>query len=546
MSLAVKRLQALLSGALECRVASQPVPKALTKVIADLEKSLGNPGADRPHRDRVIEAVVDFRRTLELKPFSRARLVCFGICEPVSNARDLLIDDERLFARTLELLKAYSERPHLYRRCYFGLLTNYFKYDPESDLATVAGQSNWRMLRSYLSNGMKLLLGPGEEREWVSVLRNHANLLTDNPLDRYGREALKGESRELKSVREGLGIEDTSWVFSRLVNAAISAVVAETDNGFIGHLQSALRLLAQKTFYQREGVARLVNRYAEMNQTPVHADLRDAALDVFGSPWVDSRNSAWGRVTKEGRTMIRQWVSLKLMTHFFEILSGDPNTDHRRLEFWRGYHKQVGVIYIALGRRANASRSPDMNQLRMLVGDHKLDLVGEAAGNNAFLMRMGNVYALEFGMKGSACFIFRAKDLPFEPKGAVRLDRSVLREASVARLTHNDMMAGTWEQQFSEELKRLGLVADDKMGRPARRSQRKADGEGGAASYDASRYSWAALAAFADIHGLSLRDMTPQGGRVWVSGASRTGPIASQLTAWGFTWAEARGAWYRG
>jgi hypothetical protein len=514
----------------------------LERVLRDLEKELGGIGPERPHRDRIVEAILEYRRSSELKPFSRARLVCFGICEPVSDPPKVLIDDETLFVKTLKLVEPYAERPQLFRRCYLGLLSNYLKYDPESDEATSAGQSNWSRLRSFLSSGMQHLLRPDEERHWVSVLREHKNLLSEDPVRRYGQEMLRGVSRELEQVRAALDIGDKTWVVERLVTAAINAAVAEPDEGFKGYLRSAINLIAEKPLYKEEGLSLLVNRYAEMQETPVRRDLRDAAIEAFGNPWMVSRDAAWGRVTNAGRTMVRQWLNLELMTQFFEVLSDDPNTDRRRLDFWHKYHKQVDAIHIFLGRNAAESRRADMQQLRKLLQGSPLNLLGDPA-NNAFVMKIGTTYILEFGKTGNACFILREGRLPFRFSEAVRMDKSLLKERSDLRLLHVNAAAGSWEDQFADALRTLGITRD--QSRQASAANDRARTAGGAFTTEASSYSRSALEAFAARHGLVIRDWTSQGGRLWVSGASKNGSYAAQLSEWGFKWADKRTEWYR-
>src|SRR5207249_508168 len=185
-----------------------------------------------------------------------------------------------------------------------------------------------------------------------------------------------------------------------------------------------------------------------------------------------SSNSArWSHVPAPTRSMVADWLKLELIHNFFNLLAEDGSSDTRRLKFWQRYHKHIGDMYFALGRRASKSKSLDFLELRRKMEGRVLGLY--AAGppeNNAFIMCMGDCVVVEFGIKGNACFIFRRSQLPFALSGQVAGDSTALKDARyVERLLHIDRFGQPWEKTFEATLARLlsvRLTKDDKM--PAR------------------------------------------------------------------------------
>ena len=193
--------------------------------------------------------------------------------------------------------------------------------------------------------------------------------------------------------------------------------------------------------------------------------------------------------------MVRNWLNLKLIQQFFTVLAEDRHTDQRRVRFWEKYHTQVDEIFFALGPNAAHSRSTDIRRLREQMGPHLLGLArpGNSA-NNAFIMKMGSHYIVEFGVSGNACFVFHADNLPFRLAGDVSADSEGLKHPRrVHRLLHVDRSYDPWEDEFQRTLAGLGIRRRCLQRCMSRRSIQY--------QVPAEPFSWRALSELARQHG---------------------------------------------
>jgi hypothetical protein len=517
--------------------------RRLDKEAVRLSERLGGAGEAPPPRDRVREAVVEFRATRELSTFWQARLICHGVIEEFPDVPRPLIEDDKWFLHLLAEVDDLHTEPRAFRRCYRGLLRAYFAFDPDATPSGGAGAASHRRLRSYLKARLGSTRVDGTQCKWVDVLYAHRNLLTEDPVTRYGPAILSGDSSEFDDAREGLEIGPNSWIMRRLVLAQVRAAVGLSDEEFVGHVDPLLSVLRMYPLLQGEGLAALLDRYQRVPGTQEHSGLRDRSVEAWGNPGLAMNDSRWGRVQPATRTMVRNWLNLNLIRQFFSVLAEDRNTDQRRVRFWEKYHALIDDIYFAFGPRAAQSRLADIRKLREQMGNRLLTLIRPGKPtNNAFIMRMGAYLVVEFGVTGNACQVFRADQLPFVLAGEVAGDGTGLKHPSRSQwLPHRDSGSDTWEDEFRRVLAGLGI-------RPSRdEHERGEEAVGHAGLRVAHEFSWVALRRFADAHGLTIEDLTRRGGRLWVSGASAPehGPLTNQLVGWGFRWANHRAAWYR-
>lgn len=546
-------LEAAFAGALEW----PEVPKALVQEVEQLRRLLGDAGAARPAKDRMREAVLAFRQTGQLSNLGHARLACFGCIERFTPTQPPLIEEPEAFPALLNETDRFANEPRAFRRCYRGLLHGYFKYEQDRVSASSAGGQNWRRLQEYLDARLGHIRADGTEPEWVTAIDEHRNLVTQDPVARYGAALLRGNTQDFQSARNRLEIDADSWVLRKVVLAQVRAAVAQGDEQFRQFVDGLLELLAEHPLQRDEGLGLLLDRYAAMSSRPEHAGLRDSTIEAWGSPWMQRHDAAWQRVKPEARAMVHGWLNLKLIQQFFDVLAEDRHTDQRRVQFWKKYHQQIDEIYFALGPTAANARSSDIRQLRKNMGPHLLWLRGGGSDNNAFIMRIGGYVIVEFGLSGNACFIFRSDDLPFQLRGELAGDRTELKHDSrKERLEHRDLSYETWENKFESALGRLGIRQQGRRERayrfgPAQTHQatddlRVSEPRRVQTPEPVWRpYSRQALRELAEVHGLQTKDMTQVGGRLWVFKAPKTGAIAEQLTAWNFRWANAKNGWYR-
>ncbi len=514
------------------------VPVGLSREIEALKQMLSGSGSGHPPRDLLQDAVRLFREAGELSNLSMARSVCYGSAIRFGQLEPPLIEGAT-FRQLLLKIDEYRKEPRRYRRCYRGLLHTYFVYDGEA--APEIGQRNWTYLRLYLEQYRRAIRAEGVTPDWVKSIDDNANLLSEDPVSRYGPELLEGQTEVVDRFRSDLEIADASWVVRKLVRAQIEAATREFDDGFRKRVQPLLKVLSGYPLLEDAGLQLILNRYAQMKTPPLHPALRDRVMECWGSPWLERKKVNWSRVSLQAQQLVATWIKLDLIREFFEALSEDRETDKRRLEFWQQYHESIGDMYFALGPSVLSARGVDIKRLRDRMADHLLTLTdGGNAHNNAFIMMMGKYIVVEFGLKGNACFVFDAQNQPFVLKRSIAGDSAGLKHSSHKhRLLHKDSADTKWEYKFRQILSGCGLHPERVSGRPIPNVREpptsRASANGGARTE---------LLSFLNDNAVLWEDKTAKGGNLKVLHARFSGPIAEKLKKLGFSYST-RNFWYR-
>jgi hypothetical protein len=545
-----RQLELAVNLALTVSIELPVVPELLVSEIETLKRVLRTAGNGQPPRDRLREAVRHFLATGQLPNLAAARSVCFGAAERFTQAEPPVIEDGNAFPRLLSGVDEYRDAPRHYRRCYRGLLHTYFIYHGEHDETPKTGRRNWIQLRDYLHARRPSIRVAGFRPEWAEAIDDHPNLLTDDPVSKYASEVLNGNTETVDLIRSRLEVSDASWLMRKLIVAQIRAATLESDESFRRRVQTLLKLLEGHEILENDGLTLILDRYAKMRIPEPHIGLRDRTVQSWGNPWLDRNSPKWTRVTPDARRLVSNWLKLDLIREFFEALSEDRKTDQRRVSFWEQYHEQIDDMYFALGSATMSARSADAKRLRDRMGDHLLGLKRPgASANNAFIMMMGEIVAVEFGVRGNACYLYQRNTLPFQLQGEVTGDRDGLRSHSnIERLLHMDSGHETWEEKFSSVLSRHGISRGSKpqvkltraaaatSSQVALRSQQQGGGE----SPTKRQFK-----EFVDRYTMSWNDNTSVGGNLAVKHPYTIGAIADQLRAWGFSYSETRKFWYR-
>lgn len=523
----------------------------IAREIGTLDEWVGSKTALRPPIDIIIEALFRFVRSSNLVGFRQAQLVCYGCIEPFGQEKLRIIDDKRLFPILLTSIGQYCSKPTAFRRCYRGLLSGYFDVDPDDSSTPSAARENWRLLRNFLRDHLPGIMSSEFNPDWAVALDDHKNLLADHPCDRYALSLLDGDSREFERAKQRLDISNASWIVTRLVIEQIDRACAASDSNFLRYMPRLLALVKEYHFLLNRGLSTILERYHGCSGAPANNALRDLAVTHWGNPWLSSNNARWGRVSEPARQMVVDWLKLDLIRQFFSLLAEDNANDQRRLRFWERHHKSIDDMYFALGSHARNTNSRDFVDLRKKMAERVLDL--NAAGsprNSAFIMRMGDHVAVEFGLSGNACFIFEHRTLPFDlNQKSINGDRSALKHDTHAeRLLHIDTNNGRWEQIFEQKLR--GLLKAERDERPTSRSPGRdaqpRDGrtvETKSPGSNAAPYSPGELQRFCKSRSLVVRDLSIQSGNIWVQTDQSDQSVNRQLIQWGFRYRLNKGWW---
>lgn len=514
--------------------------RPIQQEIKKLESLVNKPDSSPP-LDRIQVAMGRFLTTSTLESFQDIRLVSYGAATPLGVYQIRLIEKKDHFLKLIDIINSYRDRPRAFRRLYRGLLTSYFSYDSEAQYAKDSGPEHWKRLRRYLNDHIDDLQTEGVNPDWIAVLHEHRNLLTDDPCSRYGEALLDGASDEFEEAGRHLGFSGTSWVARAVVNARIGAAIHRLDHEFKAHLPELLKLLSDRRYAPllNASLAKLLERYAKTQPLVIHHELRNFAVEHWKNPWLPINQNRWALVSESIRKMVGSWLKLDLMKNFFELLSADGSNDTRRLKFWIDYIDEINDMYFALGKYAMQNQEASFIAIRNKMAGRLLRLSGTGRENNAFIMTIGNTVFVEFGMQGNAAYIYPLKELPFELDGVRDINLKALKDTVAGdRLYHKDNVHNydQWERRFNAYLyQNFGIrVSNNKEIPEPWRS---------GSYYTTGNETY--YRSFCQAFNLTMEDARPFNGYLWIKTHDQTSIVNQQLRAWGFTYRTGKG-WFQG
>lgn len=435
-------------------------PRVMTEALKRIRHDLGGEGNDKPAADQLQAVLLRFARSRQVASFTELKYVCYGCTVPMVGGLWRVIDQRPLFDSMLDLVNQHTRRPKQFRRCYQGLLSGYFGFKRNLEEPGEVDK-RWVELRNYLSDQLELLLSASAKRgaapEWLNALREHRNLLTSDPCSRYADALARDDQTELRRVCAGLGISSNSWVWEEALLAYVRRVCESDDAELKKRMHSVLDIVNGKTSLTLpptiaiRATALVVARYAQCAEHPEQPALRDTCVEWIGNPWL--KRTAWDAAVNHepARLMVNSWLKQRLIKDFFGLLAADGAADLRRLRYWLKWEPQISDMWFVLGSDAQANRTPEFLGLRKRMSGRDRNLLDSNHLNNAFVMRIGQLLVIEFGVTGNACFVFAASEFKANlDKSALKTNYELKQYGALKKLTHQ----GLWEHKFDYELKK--------------------------------------------------------------------------------------------
>lgn len=509
--------------------------------------------------DLVRKSVSRFWHELRFESLRDAQLVAHGLTLKPDATKACILEDRVRFRAVLDRhagVGQWLDSPRWFRRCYAGLVNSYFTYDGRDPQKPTDGRKNWGDLRDYLWQHNARIVDPEFNMDWVNVATQYRSLFTDDPCTQCAPAAMAGDTAEIDSLTNELGIGRNSWFHWQLIMAQVRHATGLEDELFAAQITRLLLLIGNNDFVREKAMVLLLDRYAKSRRPGMHVELRDNAVAWWGNPWLPSDEVRWGAVLPDTRAMVAEWLRGDFIDAFFAKLAKDGVGDRRRARFWQKYVKSMKDVRFGLGAVALHSTDRDFRLLREKMKGLFQKLEDPVSSNNAFIMTIGNLVAVEFGGQSNAFYGYDARrELPFDlrrplqtPVGA----RNSLKHKApvgVLWLQHQDGIRGydTWEEMFAAELKdEFGIVpdaanpggSDDRrnviQGAPTRRGVESSAGP----------FSDDAFEAFAARHGLRFRDSRSKNGNLRVDTHDYVAEVSRVLRSWGFSYSQ-NGFWWK-
>lgn len=340
----------------------------------------------------------------------------------------------------------------LLRLVYFPLLYTYFSFEKKEVDKT---PSTWVLLRNILSqNKSKLFMDLRRPKPWMTTLVDHAEILSDQPTKKFVRDFLQdNDQNRISAELESLRISASSWFWDDLIRSSIKSIKNMKEDEYFKIIPRFLLLLEKNKLYTTDILVALLERYARTSQREkVHEVLKHLALDQWGNPQYEA-SSGWVNVNVDTKKMVIQWFVKADLEAFFKLFN--QNADIQRFNYWMRFIDQITFSQIFLGSNALNSKRDEHLKFRKMNRGRIKELAGSTTStNNAFLLKIGNVYIVDFSETGNACYFYNR--LPYK-EYIGKIDIKTLRnqEICIDRQTRN----GNWQPRFDNALARLGIFA---------------------------------------------------------------------------------------
>ena len=548
----------------------------MLKAVETMKAKVSSGGKGIVSRNRIREALalVDSRGADEACE-SHLRYLCWALWEPTARKVTLMGRNDGTVRQVLEVAQHDLRRKALSLSAWRGLVAGYL--DPEERPASEPEASNWLEIRDFLSQTLpKVITSSRFVPDWLRELADNRELLTAKPCDRYAAATASGDTTAVDRLRDNLSIPAESWFWKELILSQVRHLCTLDNTGYLTGLDAVLKLLEGRPALADDALATILPRHYASLAEHAHPGLQDFAVKSWGSPNIFSQ-AKWSLVEEPIKGMVREWLVKEDLRDFFSLLQADQAADQRRLTFWLEYAKQIDFAHFVLGATVWHSPQADYKEMRARKRSRIAQLVDGSPTNNAFVLKVGDYFFVEFGETGNACYIYRADDVPFDVR---RHQHSLHDLKNKRRAVEHPSHMGSWEWKFKQILQNFGIFPDrDRRStqRPSvpppsrptpapspptapatssatpvssgirvndmRASQSLGLSQPAQAATPASG-DWAARAReIARTHKMELVDQRSKGGCLWVMARWSKHPAADELVRLGFKFADGRGYW---
>jgi hypothetical protein len=383
-------------------------------------------------------------------------LITWGLCDDCG-ASGKPIEEQPLFDAVMLHTGDWIVRRDVPRKGWFGLLNSYFSYNVDES----SQKTNWLRLRGRLAETMPILLGSlSRPKLWSRILEKHRDILTDEAGSSLRHLIFNGSANEREQLKNGLPIPQSSWLWRRVITRQIEHLNAVDDGEFIEALPHLIDFLKLMPLYADDVLAALLTRYCQsVHRAEPHELLKSESFSRWGNPQLRGA-TRWTMVEQPVRSMVLRWFAKEDLEHFFSLLQGSGQVDKARLVYWLRFVDQISYTRILLGADAMNSQDPEFRNFREKNASRCGSLIGGQSHNNAFVMRIGDQYLVEFSGTGNACYAYHEKELPFDPAAKFLNANYGLKKVLYDRQRHADNrilhMSG-WEPKADHFLQNRGI-----------------------------------------------------------------------------------------
>lgn len=456
-------------------------PEMVIKEVQKAEALFKDFSKAKPSTQDAYKAALTLLRGERLDEWA-TDLVAAAISIPIKEQRGRTVLESEYCD---DLLRKYENDAYagdLWRLTWYSLLNSYLTYDL-ARTTTEAGMAGFSKLRRLLNRTWPSIDKQSGELavpDWVRILREEDQLLSDNPVEKYARDYLAGNTDHIKALAENLGIPASSWFWQELVLGAVRHAAQGNDEEFRSQILMLIELVKTAPVYRDKAIAEILNRYYKCSSRTVHPELRDFVIhaSIWKNPKLKAAGiaTAWNQVPDAVWRMVMGWVNERNLRDFFDILAARRHADHGRLKFWSRYMNQISWTRLVFGSETIWQKNHNAGIKALLESEEGTYATLQGAPDkelDAFLMQIGEYIFVEFSKTGNGAYAYRASDLAFNlhadtyAGSTSDLKCGYYRNGrGVAKIIHTP----GWEERTAIELGKLGIHPDRTSSRqePAR------------------------------------------------------------------------------
>ena len=527
---------------------------AMAKTLAELRRKYSERDRRQIPRNRILEALNDLHSRGAALACERDMLsICWGMGNAFDNHPALISRGDGVVREILDFFLHEFERKKPSRSAWLGLLNTYINAPVRPDVGPQL--INWIEVRDFLARTWKRLLATQKNVPiWLQTLSECPEFLSDDPCGRFGAALWEGDDESVKIFCEALSISQDSWFRKELILSPVRYLCSQNDAVYLSGLRRITHLLTDHPFLVDRALQILLARHYESLADAPQNELLDFAVRRWRNPIIFP-DDQWRLVEPAIRKMVCGWIIEDDLKDFFELLQADGVAADDRMNFWRGYVKQIDFARFVLGEDTKFKRGAGYTRLKTEKRDRVAYLDDGAKSNNAFIIRIGQYYFVEFGEKPNACYIYSENNVPFSRKSGHYIIKNLKNadaDAFLGRIVHN----GRWAEHAKDRLRDEFNIQPDRKTqfnkalhkeKPFYSSSLASTFHTGAASAPLSArsaHNWVTQATdIAQKHNLKIDDRRSKQGPFWVQAESRLHPAGETLTGLGFKFIEGHGFW---
>lgn len=420
-----------------------------------------------PPLDKRLRAIAALR---QLKALTRYdwQLIFAGLSDKDPDAAfPILLEDDTLYSRVEQEIQQRIDRKNLKRREWKFLCSSYFGYHSKKP----GENNNWCSLRDLLRIGYGVVKSQArKEKSWMKIIDHYGDLFTPEAGSLLADKMISGKFVDFSALENVVQVPDNSWLWYRAFVVLLSKVLELDDEEFKLQLPHLLELARQRERYKNIILRACLTQYYRSSYRSIpHPELKQMALDSWGSPQLRSKQNLWLNHLKDPNTsekicgMVRSWLAKEDLTHFFQLLKGNGDVDQARLFYWLRFANQMGFTRIVMGQDARNDMHSDFVAFRQKNKGRLSHLLGGASADNAVIMQVGDYLFVEFSRTGNALYVYKSSETPFDPeKNELHLNDELkcgglkFRHAPTA-VGYSDKHLTGWMVAYEDMLRQRGI-----------------------------------------------------------------------------------------